>query len=433
MHREYKEALDYLSGLAKFGVKLGLERIAYLLDVLGNPQKSLSFLHVGGTNGKGSTAAMASNMLQEAGYRVGLFTSPHLTDYCERVMVNSRKISPEDLTLFLARLKPLMNKMVREGYEHPTEFEVLTALAILYFHKEQVDLAVLEVGLGGEYDATNVVTPLVSIITNIGKDHLHYLGKDLKKIARAKAGIIKQRGMVVTAAEQASVLEVFEETCCRQAAKLFRVGRDITWKLSESSTQGQRFHLWGLKEFYPNLESSLIGEHQMVNAATAVGAVELLSLFGFPVSETSIRQGLRQTRWPGRLEVLSREPTILIDAAHNYSGALSLRKALGDLFRYRHLIFVLGMLPDKERDRVGSLLAPLASAVVVTKPRHPLASDWKVLATVCKCFTDDVYVIEELALALEKALSLAQKEDLVCITGSFYIIGEARELIKNIT
>lgn len=424
----FKEALEYLTNLTKFGFNFGLGRIEELLNRLDNPHRGLKIIHIGGTNGKGSTTAMLAAILQEAGYRVGTFTSPHLHSYTERYLINGVEIAEERMAELIWELRPHLEAMVAEGFEHPTEFEVCTALAFLYFSREKVDFLVLEVGLGGAIDSTNVVTPLLSVITNIAMDHMDYLGNTIEEIARVKAGIIKPGVPVVTAAAGEG-LEVIEEVCRENNSRLTLVGRDVIWEHLSLSTAGQRFTIRGRRGVYENLLLPLLGRHQQVNAATAVAAVEILMDLGVALSVEAVRDGLAATRWPGRLEIMRREPLVIIDVAHNYDGARSLRRALEEYFPGRGLVLVIGMLGDKERARVAAELAAAARAVVVTKPNSPRAGNWQELAVEAGRYAPEVHVIENIEEAVKKALSLAGPEEMVCITGSFYMVAEAREIL----
>jgi len=427
----YKEAIDYLVNLTKFGFNFGLGRVTYLLDQVGNPHRQIKTIHVGGTNGKGSTSALLSSILVGSGYRVGVFTSPHLHSYRERVVINGVQISEDRVADILSRLKLILDRMVEEGQEHPTEFEVNTALAFMYFQEEKVDLAIIEVGLGGLIDSTNVVNPLLSVITNVGMDHMDYLGQSIEEIARIKAGIIKQGGITVTASDRPEVLAVLEETCREKSARLIKVQEEYSWSVLEASPSGQRFSLTGRLANYPSLELKLAGEHQIVNAATALAVVEVLQeRFGFQVSQEQIRSGLIRAVWPGRLEVL--RPGLLLDGAHNVDGAMTLRKALLEVFSFRKLILCIGMLADKERGKVLELLAPLAGAIVVTKPNSPRAGNWQEMAREAARYVKVVHLEEEIPQAVDLAISLAGKGDLVCITGSLYMIAEARAHLLNL-
>ncbi len=430
----YDEALEFLSNLTKFGINLGLGRIRRLLELLGNPHHHLRVVHIGGTNGKGSTAVMVAKVLEAAGYRAGLFTSPHLHSYTERYLTNGRPISEEKFAELLERLKPLLEQMVRDGFEHPTEFEVCTALGFLYFFEEKVDFLVLEVGLGGAIDSTNVVeNPLVSVITNVAFDHMDYLGKTIREIASVKAGIIKPGGYVVTAADDPEALEVIESECRAKGASLLRVGREIRWELKEAAPDGTSFHLqspWGT---YRDLWVPLAGQYQAKNAATALGALEIMSnvhgvRMRFP---EHLREGFAASRWPARLELLSKNPGILVDVTHNHDGARALRRALESIYDYRRLILVIGMLGDKEREKVVAELAPLAEAVIVTKPLSPRAGDWQRLADEARRYVSSVRLIAEIADAVDAAIEEAGPEDLVCITGSFYMVSDARAYLLD--
>lgn len=427
----YDEALAFLRDLTKFGYNFGLGRITQLLKMLGNPQEQLKVIHIGGTNGKGSTAAMVTSILKSAGYRVGLFSSPHLHNYTERMTINGAEIPQEQVASLLTEIRPLLEEMVRQGFEHPTEFEVNTALALLYFARERVDLVVLEVGLGGVIDSTNVVNPLVAVITNVGMDHMDYLGNTLEEITRVKAGIIKPCCQVVTAADKPEVIRIIEEVCREKQANLVRVGKDVLVEVLSSTQTGVTINLKGPGISYELLHTPLLGEHQGLNAGVAVAAVKALGAYGIEIPNEAIYQGLEQVRWPARLEVMGNEPTVLIDAAHNVDGARTLRKALDDLFSYRKLILVLGMLADKEREKVLELLAPLAEAIIVTRPNSPRAGGWEEMGGLAAKYGSQVEVIVDVAEAVNRGLALAGKEDLVCITGSIYMIAEAREFILS--
>jgi len=427
---DFKEALDYLANLTKFGVNFGLGRIEELLNRLGNPHQALKIVHIGGTNGKGSTAAMLANILQSAGYRVGTFTSPHLHSYCERFLINGKEIDKHRIAGLVTELRPHLEAMVSEGFEHPTEFEVSTALAFLYFNQEKVDFLVLEVGMGGAVDSTNVITPLLSVITNVSIDHTDYLGKTVREIARVKSGIIKPGVPTVTAAT-GEALEVISETCRDKGSPLTLVGRDITWKHLSLSPAGQYFSVQGRRYSYENLWLPLIGRHQQINAVSAIAAVELLVDRGLTVDARAVRDGLAATSWPARLEILRREPLVLVDGAHNYEGARSLRRALEDYFPNRDVVMVFGMLEDKERAKIAAELAPAARAVVVTRPDSPRAGDWRELAVHVRRHTPEVYLMEDIEDALNKAFSLVRPGEMVCVTGSLYMVAEARQLLLN--
>ncbi|PKM47150.1 MAG: bifunctional folylpolyglutamate synthase/dihydrofolate synthase [Firmicutes bacterium HGW-Firmicutes-8] len=424
----FEEATEFLRNLTKFGFNFGLGRIEELLKRLGSPHQKLQVIHISGTNGKGSTLTMTAGILQAKGYKVGTFTSPHLHSYCERYKINGTDISRERIAELLTKLRPHLEKMVAEGFEHPTEFEVSTALGFVYFYEEKVDFLVLEVGLGGAIDSTNVVTPLVSVITNVAMDHMDYLGSTIREIATVKAGIIKHGMPVVTAADEPDALKVIREVSLRSKCELVEVGRDVTWKINTSSVEGQEFDLHTMQNSYIGLFIKLIGRHQIVNAATAVAAVEALGKHGYSFEDDIVRAGLAKAVWPARLEMVGADPRVLLDGAHNLHGSIALKKALTEVFSYRNLILVFGMLGDKEREKVVAQLAPLAKAVVITKPNSPRAGDWQKIADEVRKYAGEVYLIEDIHSAVQKGMSLAGPGDLVCITGSLYMVAEAREM-----
>lgn len=422
----YEEALAFLRDLTKFGYNLGLGRITQLLHLLGNPQDRLKVIHIGGTNGKGSTSAMVTSILKAAGYRVGLFSSPHLHRYTERMTINGQEIPETAVASLMTEIRPLLEKMVQEGFEHPTEFEVNTALALLYFAREKVDFAVLEVGLGGAIDSTNVVNPLVAVITNVGMDHMDYLGNTLEEITEVKGGIIKPGCQVVTGTDKEEVVRILEDICRDKEARLWRLGKDFQVELISNTLDGVTFSFYGNGVGYQALQVPLLGEHQAVNGAIAVVTIRCLATYGYQIPTEAIYEGLKRVHWPARLEIVKRCPLVLIDGAHNVDGARTLRKALEQLFTYGKLILVIGMLADKEREKVLELLAPLADALVVTRPNSPRAENWEELASLGSRYVKEVIVQPDIHDAIEEALAMAGAEDLVCITGSLYMVAEAR-------
>lgn len=423
----YLEAINYLKGLTKFGVNLGLGRIEELMRRLGNPDRRLKIVHIGGTNGKGSTSAMVASILGKAGFKVGLFTSPHLHSYRERFIINNRPIAEKDLAELINFIKPHLECMVAENYEHPTEFEVSTALALLYFSQQNTDYVVLEVGMGGAIDSTNVVLPSVSVITNVSLDHMEYLGETVEEIARVKAGIIKVGVPIVTAAE-GKALDVIERVAVERNSQIIKIGHDITWETKvNSDLTTQELTVRGLNNEY-SLILPLLGSHQQINAATAITAVEIL-LRGQNIVNAVV-DGIRCVRWPGRFEIIKGTPTIVIDGAHNAAGARVLRESLENYFPDGNLILVLGMLADKERAKVVRELVPLAKGVVVTKSKHPRAGDWYRLADLAGELTEDVSAVESIQDALKLALAKAEGSDVICVTGSLYMVAEVREFLN---
>jgi dihydrofolate synthase/folylpolyglutamate synthase len=409
------DPIEYLSSLKGIGMRLGLEPVTRILRRMGSPQRRYKAVLVGGTNGKGSIAALIASVLTRRGYRVGLYTSPHLVDFSERIRVDGRAISGRDLRSLVAEIRDLVREDV-------TYFEFTTALAFLHFFRAGVDIAVLEVGLGGRLDATNVVNPAVTVISNISLEHRAYLGRRLTDIAREKGGIIKPGGLVVTAARQKVVIETLEAICRRQRARIFRVGRDIRVR----SGRGGNFSYFGIERNFPDLHLHLRGRHQTINAACALGAVELLGRRGLYVDDRSIREGLAECRWEGRLEVLRERPMVVLDGAHNPAGASVLREALEENFSFRKLILVFGVLADKDYRRMLRMLVPLADHIILTRPREERALYPDIPARFIRTTGRRAEVIEDSGQALERALRLAGEGDLVCITGSLYLVGETR-------
>jgi dihydrofolate synthase/folylpolyglutamate synthase len=416
----YQQTLDYLYGLEKFGMIFGLAQEERILKAIGSPHREIQAIHIGGTNGKGSTAAMISSILQREGYRVGLYTSPHLIRFTERIKVNGEEIEEEDVAALTGWMR---NAIEAAGITPPfTFFDFTTAMALHYFKEKLVDLAILEVGLGGRLDSTNVVDPLISIITNIAKDHEEYLGKSLLKIAREKAGIIKKGRPLITAATQPSVLGLFSKACRELGSPYFRVGKQFRYLQAEDGSfdyEGLNRKLWGI-------HLNLKGFHQVINATTALGAMEVLEDSGYRVSTEAMVDGLREVDWPGRLEMVSSSPKVILDGAHNPAGALVLKEFLEKEHQYEHLILLIGIMKDKDIQSMLHLLAPLADHIILTRPHTDRATPPSLLQRALGQNGDKAEIAEDLKEAIEKSLSLTKKEDLLCITGSLYTVGEAR-------
>jgi dihydrofolate synthase / folylpolyglutamate synthase len=419
MARQDQDALVYLSSLQGMGIRMDLGPESRLLDRLGNPQKKYKTIIVGGTNGKGSIAATLSSILVSGGYRVGLYTSPHLIDFTERIRINGLPISPGDL-------RRLIQEVRRQITEDVTYFEVATALAFLYFFETSVDVAVLEVGLGGRLDATNVCDSEVSVISNVTLEHREYLGRTLQDIAFEKAGIIKENGVCVTAVGKGKALEIIEKICREKNSRLYRIGREIRIRALPDGFFSYR----GIEKQYDRLSTPLLGRHQRVNAACAVGAVELLTKQGFLLDDASVLRGLQDVHWEGRLEVLARSPMVVVDGAHNPAGASALREALVGIFPGRRVVLVLGVLRDKDYRGIMRRLAPLAHCVILTKPSADRALHPRELEDEARKYNRDVEVVENPQRALERALTRAQSEDLICLTGSLYLVGEIKKIYR---
>jgi dihydrofolate synthase/folylpolyglutamate synthase len=406
----------YLASLNVDVMHFGLKAISDLLSRLNNPQNSYKTILIAGTNGKGSTAAMTASILQSAGYKTGLYTSPHLIDIRERIAINGKQISRPDFGRIVADVK-------KEIVQPVTYFEVLTAAAFLYFKTRKVDIAVLEVGLGGRLDATNVSRPLISVITNIGHDHMAYLGNTLSAIAREKAGIIKQNGICLTAAKQKKVLNIFADVCRKRRAMLYRQGVDI--KIKKQKDGSLKYH--GLQQQINNLSIPLQGRHQLENAALALAVIELIAKNGFSVDNSAIRAGLKNTHWEARLEVLQKNPLFVLDGAHNPAGIDTLCRALKKDFTYRRMILLFGALADKDYRRMLQKIAPFAQKIILTQLWAKRAVPVKDIHTVLKKMGYRATVTQNVLQAIERALALAGKKDLICAAGSLYLAGEVKQ------
>ncbi len=414
--------LAALYRLRRFGIKFGLETISRLLRGLGNPERSYPCIHVAGTNGKGSISAFLSSILADAGYKVGLYTSPHLVRFNERIQVNGRPISDEDT----AEAAEAVQRIYSQG-EPPTFFECGTAMAFYYFAAQKVDWAVLETGMGGRYDATNVVSPAVCVISNISLEHTEYLGNTLAKIAAEKAGIIKPGAGVVTGVRQKSALQVIEQRASEQGVPLLRLGKEIKVRRDKNGS----FTYLGINHTWPKLKTALLGKHQRANAALCLGALELLMEKGVEIRDGAIRSGLAAARWPGRLEIVSQNPLILLDGAHNPSAARSLKWFLENAMASRKWIMVVGILRDKAWRPMLRAFLSVADRVIFTRPVYERAEDPFVLASFARKIKTDVDVIPEIPKAVSVAVEEAGSGGAVCITGSLYTVGEAKAYLQN--
>jgi dihydrofolate synthase/folylpolyglutamate synthase len=398
----YSDAIQFLYGLQLFGTHFGLERTFKLAELAGKPQEKLRFIHVAGTNGKGSTCAMLESIYRAAGLRVGLFTSPHLVSFRERLQINRQLIPENELVRLVTEIQPLLKQFPADN--HPTMFEVVAVMALSYFAEQKCDLVIWETGLGGRLDATNIVTPLASVITNIAFDHQQWLGDTLEKIAAEKAGIIKPDVPVVTTTDAPEALRVIEKTACEKSAAL---------KIVQERLAG-------------TLAPPLFGEHQKINAALALATVEILQE-QIPVSEEHLRAGLASVNWPGRLQLITRpgEQKILLDGAHNVAGAETLRAALEKQFARDRPVFIFGALADKNWPDICRLLAPLAAKVFTVPVASERTANPQELAEIFRSANPTATV--EAAADLATALNANKDKPFIVITGSLYLIGEALE------
>ena len=430
----YTEALDYIYDLTKYGIKLGLNNIKYLLFLLGDPHKKIKIIHVAGTNGKGSTASFISSILQSDGYKVGLYTSPHLVDFTERININNKQINRKKVSELLERIKPFIEKVAQTpSYGHPTFFEVITSLAFLYFFEEQVDFLVLEVGLGGRLDATNVCEPLISVITHIDYDHMDKLGNSLEEIAREKGGIIKPERTVISSKQYREAQNEIKRIADEKNSLIYSSGKEINYEIVKSDIKGVVFDLEGIYHNFKNLHTPLLGRHQADNATTAIAAVEALKISGIDISQKAIRAGLEKVKWTGRLEVIQNNPTLLLDGAHNPNGVKIMLQALEEIFSYQRLILVLGIFTDKDYKKMIQILAPNADLIIATKAKTPRAAPPQTIVKEAAQYINEnkIMVTKNIPQAINCALSNSKEDDLICITGSLYTVGEAKRYFRN--
>ncbi len=424
----YKEARVYLDEVSKYGSVLGLESMRELLRRLGDPQNELKFIHISGTNGKGSVLAYLSTILSGAGYRTGRYISPTLFSYRERIQVDGEYIEKESLACHVTAIAAAAEDMQKAGLPSPTVFEIETALAFLYFKEKRCDIVTLEVGCGGLLDATNVITTtLMEVIASISMDHTDLLGDTLAKIAAQKAGIIKPDTMVVSAQQKSEAAQVIEDTCKEQHCTLQMVDES---KISNVhyGAEGQTFSY----KTWENVAISLAGSYQIKNAALALEGVEALRKLGYALSDQQVREGLLRTAWRGRFTTLRRDPTVIIDGAHNPAAALELKESLERYFPGKTLYFVMGMFKDKDYAQVIDLTAPLARHIItVETPGNPRAMPARELAEAVGKVNPSVEWADSVAHGVEKALAMAGKEDAVIVFGSLSFLGEAADAVNE--
>ncbi len=421
---DYEGTLDQLYRLERIGIKLGLDNIRKLLSLLGDPHRGLRVVHVTGTNGKGSVSASVASILRKAGHRVGLYTSPHLVRFNERIRVDGSPIPDADVLRLWSGMQPAIEAMVAErSIYRPTFFEVTTALAFEYFRERPVDVAVVEVGMGGRMDATNVVDGLVSVITRVGLEHTEHLGRSVERIAREKAGIIKPISRAVTVDQEA--LPVIEEACRQVHAPLTVVGRDVTAQRISQDLTGQVIRArGGFGEL--TVRTPLLGSFQVENIGTAIAAAVELRKAGFDVPDPAIVDGIAATRWPARMQVLRQTPLVLVDGAHNGPAAEAMSAAYAELFPGRRCLLVTGILGDKDLPRIAAALGPHASRVFACRPKSHRAYTPEEVASAFRSFAP-VEVVPPVGAAIDAALQAAAPEDIVLIAGSIYTAGEALE------
>jgi dihydrofolate synthase/folylpolyglutamate synthase len=418
----YRKCLETMFGLRRFGIKLGLATITRILKGLGNPQDGIAFIHVAGTNGKGSVASALATILRLSGYNVGLYTSPHLVRFNERIKINDRMISDEDVVRAYEAVK-----RVHHGSREPTFFEFSTAMALYAFGAQGVDWAVVETGMGGRLDATNIVNPKLSVITNISLEHKAYLGNTIADIAREKGGIIKANVPVVTGVRQKTVDTILQTIATQQSAPYYRFGEAFRVRRNNNGT----FNYYGIDNVWRDLRTGLFGSHQIDNAALALAACEVLNRKDLGLTPENIKAGLRQNKWSGRLEIVSTSPLILLDGAHNFMAARNLTKYITAHVVDRNITLVVGILDDKPYASMLKCLIPLCHKVILTRPKIDRALAPETLLSIAKKMTTNVAIVSDVGKAVTSAVTTAAPNDAVCIAGSLYVVGEAKEAFEK--
>ena len=414
----YEEALSYIHSICWKGSKLGLDRTRELLGKLNDPQKELKFIHIAGTNGKGSTAAMLSSILEEAGYRVGLYTSPFINRFNERMQVNHQPIPDEELAALTEYVRPHADAMA----DSPTEFELITALAMVWFARQKCDIVVLEVGMGGELDSTNIIdVPEAAVIAAMGLDHVKELGPTMADIARAKAGIIKEGGRVVSYGGNPEADEVIAAVCRARNASLCQPDFSAIVP-GDFSLEGQTFSYKGWR----GLRIPLVGAYQMNNAAVVLETVEVLRQRGWSVSDEAVRQGLADTRWPARFEVLRRDPVFIVDGGHNPHGIRATAESLRRLFPGRKITFVTGVMADKDVEHILGLIVPLADQFFTVRPDNPRAMDAGELARRIEAMGAKATACASVRDGVDRAIQAEGPHGVACALGSLCMSGEVR-------
>lgn len=431
---KYEEAMKYITEVGNFGSNYGLDRTYKLLEFLGNPQKELKLIHIAGTNGKGSTTAMISKILVGHGYKVGMYTSPFLEEFEERIQINGENIPKNTLSKLMDEVKAAVDRVIKEGYNHPTEFEIITCLMYLYFYREKIDFGIIEVGLGGRLDSTNVITPILSIITSISFDHVNLLGNSLQNIAKEKAGIIKENIPVVIYPQEKVVFEVIKNKCMELNAPLYTIFEE-DYKLVDIIKEREHYQVINVKlenENF-NIDLPLLGEHQILNLAIVIKALEILKReYMLKISKEIIKTSLKDITWKGRLEVMRDNPLIVIDGAHNIQGITTLKKNIEKYFTYKNLYLILGILADKDIEEMVKVIVPMAQKIYAVTPNSTRAELSEDLRRAVIKYNSNCMSYEDYNNALKEALKEANKEDLIIASGSLYMIGDMRKLIRNI-
>ena len=433
MFNTYEQAIDWIHARLRLGIKPGLTRMEWMLEKLDHPERRIKTIHVGGTNGKGSTVTFLRSILESAGYRVGTFTSPYFEQFNERISMNGQPISDQELIELTNVIKPLADELDKTELGGPTEFEVITAMSIYYFAKmSPVDVIIYEVGLGGRFDSTNVIHPLLSIITSIGLDHTAILGDTYEEIAFEKAGIIKNGVSVITGVKQLEALEVIRNKATELKSPMYQLGEDFFTNSRTSLKNGEQFSFSSMFNKFELLETSMIGSHQVDNAALAVMASQILAnYYSFIIEDAHIRDGLKKAYWPGRLEILSDRPFVLIDGAHNEEGINALVSEIKSRFADKKISILFAALKDKKLDKMIATLEEIADELTFTTFDFPRAAKAEELLEVSKNNADHA-VTNNFQQIIEHKINELEENEIFLVTGSLYFLSEAKPIIAKL-
>ena len=421
---KYEEAMKYITEVGNFGSNYGLERTYKLLEHLGNPERDLKLIHIAGTNGKGSTTSMITEILMGEGYKVGMYTSPFIEEFEERIQINRNNIPKESLAILMDEIKVAVDKVIEAGYNHPTEFEIITVLMLLYFKKENIDFGVIEVGLGGTLDSTNVIKPIIQVITSISFDHTNLLGNTLEKIAREKAGIIKRGIPTVIYPQQEEVLKVIKNKCFEMDSELY-IANNENLKFKNIVNLDKPYQLLKYNNEIDIL-LPLLGEHQII--------IEVLNNKNIiDISIANIVKSIKNVSWKGRLEVLSNNPYVVIDGAHNIQGIKTLSRNIKKYFKYENLYLILGILADKDVEEMIKIITPMAKKVYSVTPNSIRGELAESLKDEVSKFNKNCKAFDKYEEAYLEALNDASEKDLILASGSLYMIGDMRKIIRKIS
>jgi len=432
----YSEAMEFLNSSSKFGWKLGLDRITKMLELLGNPHKGLKFIHIAGTNGKGSTTAMISSTLIEAGYKTGMYTSPFIESFEERIQIDGNNIPKEKVAEYMLKIKNISEEMNKFDLGEITYFEIVTALGFLYFKEMKVDIGVIEVGLGGRFDATNVIDPILTIITSIGYDHTHILGNSISEIAFEKAGIIKENVPVVLYPVVEEAYNTIKEVAKAKNADIFYLDKSMARidEIVKSNNKENAIQKLTIKNNHKeiNIRLPLVGAHQIMNCLVAVNGLIKLSEQGMPITEDNIIKGIEKVKWPGRMELMVKEPRFVIDGAHNIDAIRYLKENLKKYYEYTHLYLIVGILSDKDIDEMIKIISGEGDEIIALTPNNIRAENSESLSKMIAQYNTNVKAMDNYIEAIEYVLSKAGDKDLIIACGSLYLIGELRGILKTL-